>query len=122
MPLEPVAVAFDVDHLAVVEQSVEDGGSDHGILEEFLPVGEALVGRDDGRTLFITVRDELEEEVGILGGHRQIAHFIDDDQQRERPGDYTNTVSVSLDHQDVHVPLLGNHRDHLLSDRGGHHT
>ena len=31
MPSEPVAVALDVDDLAVVQESVEDGGGDHRI-------------------------------------------------------------------------------------------
>ena len=40
---EPVAVALDVDDFAVVQQPVEDGGGDHGIPEELLPVGEAFI-------------------------------------------------------------------------------
>jgi hypothetical protein len=38
-----IAVALDVDELAVVQQPVVDGGGDHGIPEELLPVGEAFI-------------------------------------------------------------------------------
>lgn len=41
--LESVAVSLDVDHLAVVQETVEDGGGDHRVTEQFLPVGKALV-------------------------------------------------------------------------------
>jgi hypothetical protein len=34
-----------------VKQPVEDGGGDHGIPEELLPVGEAFIGGDDGGAL-----------------------------------------------------------------------
>ena len=40
---ESVAVALDVDDLAVVQQPVEDSGGDDGIPEELLPVGKAFV-------------------------------------------------------------------------------
>jgi len=58
---ESVAVALDVDDLAVVQQPVEDGGGDHGIPEELLPVGEAFVGGDDRGASLVAVGDELEE-------------------------------------------------------------
>ena len=59
MAFEPIAVSLDVDHLAVVEQPVEDGRCDHGIAEELLPVAEALVGGDDRRVSLVAVGDEL---------------------------------------------------------------
>jgi len=74
---QSVAVPFDVDDLAVVEKPVEDSGSDHRISEEFLPVTEAFVGGDNGRTSFVAMGDELEEEVCLLGCDREVANFID---------------------------------------------
>ena len=38
-----IAVAFDVDDPAVVQESVEHGGRDSGIAEHFLPFRKALV-------------------------------------------------------------------------------
>ncbi len=40
MALQPVAVALDVDHLAMVQKAVKDDRRDDRITEEFLPVGE----------------------------------------------------------------------------------
>jgi hypothetical protein len=40
-------IAFDVDHDAVVEQTIQDGGHDDGIAEEFSPVAEGLVRSND---------------------------------------------------------------------------
>lgn len=67
MPPEPVAVALDVDHHAVVEQPVQDFGGNNRITEEFLPVTEILVGGDDSRVSFIPVGDELEEAPRLPG-------------------------------------------------------
>ena len=50
----------------MVQEPVEDGGDDHGVPEEFLPLGEALVGRDDGAGALVAVRDELEEQMALL--------------------------------------------------------
>ena len=61
-------MALDVDHPAVVQEPVEDGRGDHRVSEELLPVTKALVRGDDGRTPFVAVGDELEEEITILIG------------------------------------------------------
>jgi len=74
---EPVAVALDVDGLAVVPEPVEDGGGDHGISEEFLPVGKAFVGGDDGGATLVAVGDELEEQIRLPAVDGQIAHLVD---------------------------------------------
>jgi len=79
-------VSLDVDHLAMVEQAVEDGRGDDGIAEEFLPIAEALIGGDNDRASLVSVRDKLKEQIGFLGGYRQIAHLIDDDQRRAPVG------------------------------------
>jgi hypothetical protein len=44
----------------VVQQPVEDGGGDHGIPEELLPVGEAFIRGDDGGASLVAMGDELE--------------------------------------------------------------
>jgi hypothetical protein len=67
MVLKPAAVAVDVDHLAVVQQPVEDGGGDHCIPEEFLPVGTALIRSDNGGAAVVAMGDELEEQVCLPG-------------------------------------------------------
>jgi len=40
---QPVGLALDVDHGAVVEQPVQDGGGDDLIAEDFAPLAEAAI-------------------------------------------------------------------------------
>ena len=42
---EPVAVAFEVDDLGVVDEAVDHGGGDGGVTEDFAPAAEGLVAR-----------------------------------------------------------------------------
>lgn len=109
----------------MVQQPVEDGGSDHGVPEELLPVREALVGRDDRRASLIAVRHELEEEVSLLADHRDVADFIDDYQVREgKQGDAHENMRLFCEsaargketHEIMGVPLF------LESLRGGYVT
>ena len=44
---EPVALAADVEHVAVVQQPVQDGRGDDGVAEKLAPLAEALVGSQD---------------------------------------------------------------------------
>ena len=43
MFFQSVAVSFDVDDLAMMEEPIEDGRGDDGITEEFLPIDKAFV-------------------------------------------------------------------------------
>jgi hypothetical protein len=43
MAPEPIAVALDSDHLAVMQQPVKNGGGDYRIAEQFLPVTKLLL-------------------------------------------------------------------------------
>ncbi len=64
---QAVAAAFDVQDVAGVEQSVEDGGRDGLIAGQHLgPVADALVGGDEDGPALVAVRDQAEEEVGVL--------------------------------------------------------
>jgi hypothetical protein len=46
--LEPVARSVDGDHVAVVEEAVEDGGGEDFVAEYLSPFAEGLVrGQDD---------------------------------------------------------------------------
>lgn len=56
-----VAVAPDVDHLAVVEQPVDERGGHDPVGEDVPPLLEALVGGEDGGADLIAPVDELEE-------------------------------------------------------------
>jgi len=63
---QPVALALEGDHVGVVDEAVDQGGSDHGVAEDLAPGLEAAVGRDDDRPAFVAARDQGEEVVGRL--------------------------------------------------------
>ena len=50
---ESVALATDVEYMAVVQKPVADRGGDHSIAEEFSTLGEALVGSQDQAATFV---------------------------------------------------------------------
>ena len=80
MFFESIAVPFDIDDLAVMEEPVKDSRGNDGIPEQFLPVDKAFVGSKDRRAFFISIRDELEEEVSFLAVHWEIADLVDNHQ------------------------------------------
>jgi len=59
-----VRIALDVDDGGAVEKAVEGGGGHDGVAgEDLAPVGEGLVGGDDGgEVLFVAHADDLEEQ------------------------------------------------------------
>lgn len=59
-------MALDVNHPTMMEKPIEDCRDDHRISKELLPVAEALVGGDNGRASFIAIRDNLEEQIGLM--------------------------------------------------------
>jgi hypothetical protein len=79
MLAQAVAGAFDLNDDGVMEQPVEQRGSDDRIAEHLTPLGKAGVGGEDHRALFVAGVDELEEQVAAAVGDRQIAYFVDDE-------------------------------------------
>jgi site-specific DNA recombinase len=69
------------DHRAV-QQPVEHGGGDHGVVEDLSPGGDAQVGGQRDGAFQVPLGDHLEQGGGAFGGHRQVPHFVDD----EEPG------------------------------------
>ena len=82
LSLKPITVPLDVDDHAMMEKPVENRGGEYLISEEFFPVDKALVRGDDGGCLLVSGRDKLKEEIGLVGAHGKISHFIDDDHAR----------------------------------------
>lgn len=64
----------------MVQESVEQGGSDDGIPEDFAPFGKATIGSEDHCAALIACVDELEEEISAAGDDGKIADFVDDQQ------------------------------------------
>src|SRR3974390_3641356 len=68
-----------------MEQAVQDGGGDGGIVvEDARPVFVRLVGSDDGGALFVTAADDLKELIraGFVDG--QITQLIEHQQSRSK--------------------------------------
>ena len=51
-------------------------------MKQFGPVGEGLVGRDNGAYLLIPIGNESEKEIAFLSAYRRIANLINDHQCR----------------------------------------
>ena len=56
---EPVALATDVEHMAVVQQPVQHRRGDDGVAQQFAPLAEALVRCQDDAASF-TCRSSME--------------------------------------------------------------
>ena len=77
-----VAVAPDVDDVAVVEQPIDERGGHDLVAEDVPSLLEALVGgEDDGADLVAPV-DELEEEGDAGAGDGDVSDLVDDPQRR----------------------------------------
>src|SRR5512147_1313988 len=70
---QPVAVAANGDHVAVMQQPVEDGGGDYRIAEHRAPVTDAAVAGDHQAAALVALRDQLEEQMRRVRRERQIA-------------------------------------------------
>ena len=76
----PVAVAADVDDVAVVEEPVDQRRRHHVVAEHAAPLLEALVrGEHRGGALVAGV-DQLEEQDRAVLGDRQVADLVDHQQ------------------------------------------
>ena len=60
----------DREHGAAVEEPVEDRGRDGLVVEDLAPGGDAAVGGEDDRAVFVAAGDDLEEVAGCFGRER----------------------------------------------------
>ena len=81
MGAQAVAGPLDLDDDGVVQEAIEERGSDDGIAEDLAPFGEAAVRREDHRAFLIAGIDQLEEQVGAAAGDGQVADLVDDQQR-----------------------------------------
>ena len=82
MILHPVAVALDVDDVAVVHKAVDESRRHDLVAEHATPVLETLVRRQHSRRPLVPGVDELEEEHGAVLVDRQVADLIGHQQGR----------------------------------------
>lgn len=75
----PVGRAVEGDETTALEQTIDDGFGQIGVVEDFAPGGGGLVcGQDHGSFGKVTVVDEVVEDVGCVGAVGQVAHLVDD--------------------------------------------
>ena len=71
------AFALDDDGLRVVQQTVEHGGRERGVVvEDFGPFAVDAIGGDDGGAALVALADDLEQQVGADFVDGQVAEFI----------------------------------------------
>lgn len=86
MILHTVASAFDDDGFGMVEDPVEDGRGECGvIIEDFWPFFENSIGGNDDGPSFVAMADDLEEEISTVFVDREISEFIQDKEVRLDP-------------------------------------
>ena len=72
-----VAVAADVDDVAVVQQSINQRHGHHLVAQHLAPFLEALVRGQHRRGLLMAGADQLEEQHRTLSTHRKVADFVE---------------------------------------------
>src|ERR1043165_568916 len=66
-----------------MQQPVQNGGGQGLVIgEDFAPIQEALVGRDNQAAAFVATHDQAEEQTGLGLREGQVAEFIQDEQLR----------------------------------------
>lgn len=77
-----IAAPLDAEHVAVMEQAIEDGGGQALVAgEQLWPVLDALlVGGDQDRAAAVAVTDQAEEQARLAAAHGLEAHLVDDQQ------------------------------------------
>ena len=90
----------DGQHLAVMQQPVQDGRGHDPVAEHVAPVTERLIRGQQNAAAFVTCGNDLEQQMGGARRHRQVAELVDDEQLR-----FDQTLKTR-------VPLLGPMRPH----------
>ena len=75
--LQAVRLTLNVNHSAVMQDTIQNSGGDGDIGKDLVPLGESLVGGKNGGRLLIPSGNELEEQVCTLGVHGEVADFVD---------------------------------------------
>src|SRR5947207_2395139 len=79
---EPIALALDHEGVAVMQESIEDGGGDDVVAEDLTRLRHALIRRDQHRRFLVAMAHELKEEMSTLAFERHVAELVDDEQLR----------------------------------------
>ena len=77
--LEAIRFALDVNDGAVMQNPVQDSGGNGDVGKDFVPLGEGLIGSEDGGGLLIPPGNQLEEEISPLNVHREVSNLINNE-------------------------------------------
>ncbi len=77
---QPVAIAANGQHVAVVQQAVQDGGRHDLVAQHRAPVAHGAIGGEQDAAALVAAADQLEQQVRRRGFERQIAELVDDQQ------------------------------------------
>ena len=77
--LEPIVFPRNRHDMNVMQQPVQQRRRQGGVLRERgVPLSERQVAGNDQAPSFVLSGDHLEEQVGLLPVHRQVANFVND--------------------------------------------
>ena len=80
-----VTGAFDEDRLCVVQDTVEDGRGQRGVVvEDVRPVLVCLIGRDHGGAMFVALAEHLKKQIRAEFVDRQVSELVDHQQRAGR--------------------------------------
>ncbi len=72
-----IALGLNNDRLGAVQEAVEDGAGEGGVVIEDLGPGlEVLVGGQDDGAAFVAFTDDLEKEIGTRSVDREIPNLV----------------------------------------------
>ena len=77
-----IAVAADVDDMAVMQQAIDERSGHDLVAQDLAPLLEAFIGGQHSGCALIAPVDELEEEHGAGLADRQVADLVDDQERR----------------------------------------
>lgn len=78
--LEAPGVVAGLHDVAMMGQSIEQGGSHLGVAEDIGPFCEAQVGGDHHAGAFVEFGQQMEQQCAARGREGQIALFVEDHQ------------------------------------------
>ena len=61
----------------MVDEPVDEGDDAGGVGEDLIPLGEGSVGGDERGFFLVATANDLEQQIGIAVGVREIADLID---------------------------------------------
>ena len=77
---EPVTFACECEDGTVMNEPIDDGGSSHLVRKDLRPFLEWKIGRERDAASFVTLRDELKEQISCFSFERNVSEFVDEQQ------------------------------------------